>query len=262
MHIEDICDIKDAKTPIIATAIHAGHGMRASLKSNSKLTSSQRLREEDPFTDMFAKAAETYVIAKNSRFEVDLNRPREKAVYRYPQDAWGLDMWNTELKDENIEYSLDQYDLFYASLKKMLDHYLTVHDKLIVLDIHSYNHRRNGPKAPFDDNEENPEINIGTGTIKNRAHWGQIIDTCIQSLSNHTVMGRFLDVRENVKFQGGQLASWIHTTYPESVCCLSIEFKKIFMNEWIGEADHKFLEDIHNMMKQTIKNLEKIMLPS
>jgi len=260
MQINDICYIKNSNTPIIATAIHAGHGISDFLESNSKLSSSQRLREEDPFTDIFAKASTTYVIAKNSRFEVDLNRPREKAVYLYPEDAWGLDMWKDKLSDENLKHSLAQYDLFYSSFKEMLDDYLKVHNKLIVLDIHSYNHRRKGDKAPFDDTVENPEVIVGTGTMKDRSQWADVIDSCAESFSNHSVMGRFLDVRENVKFEGGNLASWIHNTYPKSVCCISIEFKKIFMNEWSGKADDKCIGEIQDMLKDTIANLNDLFL--
>ena len=259
MQIEDICYIQDSNTPIIATAIHAGHEMNSYLKSNSKLTSSQRLREEDPFTDIFAKASTAHIVAKNSRFEVDLNRPREEAVYLYPKDAWGLDMWQNDLSDESLKHSLSQYDLFYKSFKKMLDDYLKVHKKLIVLDIHSYNHRRKGDRAPFDDNTENPEVIIATGTMKDRKIWAHIIDSCKESFSNYEVMNRFLDVRENVKFEGGNLASWIHNTYPKSVCCISIEFKKIFMNEWNGKTDDKCIGEIKNMLKSTIPKLNSLL---
>jgi hypothetical protein len=46
-----------------------------------------------------------------------------------------------------------------------------------------------------------------------------------------------LDVRENVKFFGGQFPRWIHDNFPETVCALAIEVKKFFMNEWTGELD-------------------------
>ena len=52
-----------------------------------------------------------------------------------------------------------------------------------------------------------------------------------------TILGGGLDVRENVKFFGGQLARWIHENFPISVCALAIEVKKFFMNEWTGELD-------------------------
>jgi hypothetical protein len=33
------------------------------------------------------------------------------------------------------------------------------------------------------------------------------------------------------------MAAWSHQTYPESVCVLSVEAKKIFMDEWTGALD-------------------------
>jgi hypothetical protein len=58
-------------------------------------------------------------------------------------------------------------------------------------------------------------------------------------MRSHDFLGRRLDVRENVKFFGGQLPRWIHETFPHSVCALAIEVKKFFMNEWTGELDSK-----------------------
>jgi cardiolipin synthase A/B len=50
------------------------------------------LESGDPFTAQLARVAPTRLIALRSRFEVDLNRPRERAVYRGPADAWGLEV--------------------------------------------------------------------------------------------------------------------------------------------------------------------------
>ena len=40
--------------------------------------------------------------ARRSRFEVDLNRPREEAVYRVPEDCWGLDVWRGGRLDSSL----------------------------------------------------------------------------------------------------------------------------------------------------------------
>ena len=257
MQIDDICKIKIKKSPVIATAIHAGHRMRKRLKLNSKLKGFERLREEDPYTDIIAKASKSYIIAKVSRFEVDLNRPRDKAVYLEPRDAWGLELWKKELSIKDINHSLKEYDLFYERLKKILDKHIKSYKQIVVLDIHSYNHRRRGKKAPFDDTVENPEINVGTETILDRDRWQNIIDICKDSLSNYEVMDRYLDVRENVKFKGGYMAKWINSHYPDSVCCISLEFKKIFMNEWNGKCNEIFITQLNAMLKYTIKKIDE-----
>ena len=41
---------------------------------------------------------------------------------------------------------------------------------IVVFDLHTYNHRRNGPDGPPADPAGNPQVNIGTGTM-NRDRW-------------------------------------------------------------------------------------------
>lgn len=258
MQIEDICYMVEGDTAVVATAIHAGHEMRTSLKERSLLTEAQRLQEEDPYTDIFASTASTRIIATHSRFQVDLNRPRERAVYRVPEDAWGLDLWKEPLPTEEIERSLQAYDTFYANLKALLDRKVKAHEQVIVFDIHSYNHRRQGERAPFDDPLENPEIIIGTGTMSDRNRWKEVIMSVTDRLQNALIMGRYLDVRENVKFQGGEMARWIHTHYPDQVCCLSLEFKKIFMNEWNGVGQMAVIHEIKEVLNEIESFLETI----
>src|ERR687884_306413 len=47
--------------------------------------------------------------------------------------------------------------------------------RFVVLDLHSYNHRRSGPEAPPADPAGNPEINVGTGSL-DRERWGPLVD--------------------------------------------------------------------------------------
>ena len=85
-----VCHIIDGSptTPLLAAAIHAGHDLRPEVLSRIMLSDAARRPEEDPFTDRIAACADTRVIANRSRFEVDLNRNRESAVYRTPMTAW------------------------------------------------------------------------------------------------------------------------------------------------------------------------------
>jgi N-formylglutamate deformylase len=59
----------------------------------------------------------------------------------------------------------------------------------------------------------------------------------MESLRATTFEGDRLDVRENVRFEGRQLAKWVHERYGELGCALAIELKKVFMDEWTGEVD-------------------------
>lgn len=70
--------------PLVATAIHPGHHVRSEIRERLALPEDKRLNEEDPFTGPFTAVAPTRIVVERSRFEVDLNRPRENAVYRRP----------------------------------------------------------------------------------------------------------------------------------------------------------------------------------
>ena len=82
--------------PLVATAIHSGHALDDKIEKISGLSDAERLPEEDPFTDLWTAVTGNRIIVHHSRFEVDLNRPREKAVYLEPEDAWGLNVWKTK----------------------------------------------------------------------------------------------------------------------------------------------------------------------
>ncbi len=236
---------------IMTAAIHAGHEIRRELEPLLKLTETARLREEDPFTDLFGDFAGIRITGTQSRFEIDLNRPREKAVYIKPEDAWGLRVWKSGLERNVIERSLAEYDRFYKRIGELLTKCASEYHQVIVLDIHSYNYRRLGPDAPFDDPDSNPDINVGTGTMRDRGRWAGLIECCIRSLGDYNYQGRHLDVRENVKFRGGWFPQWIHSNFPDSVCCLSLEVKKFFMDEWNGEPDLEQVEEIRKLFKAT-----------
>jgi N-formylglutamate amidohydrolase len=70
--------------PIFATAIHAGHHLRSELKPLIALDDATRYPEKDPYTDDWVKIVPGWIIMTCSRFEVDLNRDRDNAVYRSP----------------------------------------------------------------------------------------------------------------------------------------------------------------------------------
>jgi N-formylglutamate deformylase len=222
--------------PLVACAVHHGHEVRSDVAACLRLDSLQRLYEEDPFTGEWTVIAPTRIIGCRSRFEVDFNRPREKAVYITPADAWGLEIWQCSPPAEMVAKSLQAYDDFYAQLRLVLDRLTARHGMVVVFDLHSYNHIRGGLGGAPADSEGHPEINLGTGTM-DRLYWSAIVDRWLAVMSASDFFGRHLDVRENVKFFGGQLPRWIHENFPHTVCALAIEVKKFFMNEWTGELD-------------------------
>jgi N-formylglutamate amidohydrolase len=222
---------------VVAAAIHAGHDLRPDVERLMALDEADRLREEDPFTGGWTDIAPTAVVVNRSRFEVDVNRSRERAVYRAPEDAWGLRLWHEPLPQELVEESLAAYDRFYRMVGELLDGLCERHRRFLVLDLHSYCHRRGGPAALADDPLANPEINIGTGSLDEVA-FGRIAERFVEGLERFDFGdGRSLDVRENVRFEGGHFSAWINSRYSGVGCALAIEVKKFFMDEWSGQLD-------------------------
>ena len=239
---------------LFATAVHAGHTLRGELLPFLALDEQSRMREEDPYTDNWVQVVPGWIVATRSRFEVDLNRERNEAVYSAPEMAWGLHLWKAPLTDEVVQHSLQEYDAFYRELETLLEHIASRYRHFIIFDLHAYNYRREGPDAPPADPATHPEVNVGTGTM-DRMRCGRIVDRFIHDLSHYDFLGRHLDVRENVKFRGRELARWIHDHYPDSACVLSVEFKKFFMDEWSGEGDEQKIEAIRGALHATIPGI-------
>ena len=237
--------------PLVATAVHDGHQIRDELVPHLALEGQARLREEDPFTGRWTAVADTRVIVERSRFEVDLNRPRLSAVYRKPEDCWGLKLWRGNPPEALFARSMEQYDHFYRSMKALLAEVSRAHGAFVLYDIHSYNHRRNGPDGEPADVEGNPQINVGTGSV-DRARWGSVIDALMGALRTYDFPGGRLDVRENVKFRGGNWPTWINQNFPEDGVAIALEFKKFFMDEWTGEPDEALLEAVTGALRSTV----------
>ena len=248
--------VAEGQEPIVATAIHDGHDLRPDVADLAVLSDSDRLREEDPFTGIWTTIVGSRLVCSRSRFEVDLNRPRSRAVYMKQEDAWGLRVWRSEPSPEVVAASLAQYDHFYCVMERVLTNMIERYGRFVVLDLHSYNHRRGGPDSSPADPRKNPEVNVGTGTL-DRGRWGHLVDRFIADLAEFNFLGRGLDVRENLRFKGGQLSKWIHETFPASGCCLAIEFKKFFMDEWTGEPITEELEAIPQALEATLPGLIK-----
>jgi hypothetical protein len=62
-------------------------------------------------------------------------------------------------------------------------------------------------------------------------------------------------IAENVRFKGGYFSTWVDDRYVGRGCCLALEFKKTFMDEWTGEADLDKVAAIQSALADTIPAL-------
>ena len=222
--------------PVLATAIHDGHDLRPDVAKAMALQEAQRLREEDPFTGQAVVGVPTHIIVHRSRFEFDLNRAAGEAVYCTPEQCWGLDVWHNRPTADLVDGSLAIHAAYYRMLGDLLDAIAADHDRFVLLDVHSYNHRRDGPDGAAMSQDQAPDINIGTFSMP-RDEWAFLLDPLMEEMRRFDFNGRSLDVRENVAFQGkGEQTRFVHDRYPQG-CAIALEFKKFFMDEWTGAPD-------------------------
>lgn len=232
--------------PVMISAVHAGHTIRRSLRPWLVIPEEERLREEDPLTDYFLPAGDTIVRANRSRFEFDLNRAADQAVTVDPEDTWGLKIWNPNLPREDIENSLALHRKFYRLMEQRVEAMIAEHGRILVLDLHSYNHRRDGADAQPAPQAKNPDIDLGATTL-DKAIYGELLDRFADGLRSREVCGRKLDVQVNVRWQdGGNFPEWLHATYGDAACVITLEYKKIFMDEWGRSADILALQDLRD----------------
>lgn len=252
--------VQQGPGPVLATAIHDGHDLRPEVAEAMALPDDERLREEDPFTGEAAGGVATHVVAHRSRFEFDLNRPPEGAVYETPEQCWGLKVWKDSSPGSDlVERSRAIHAAYYRMLGSLLDSIAERHRRFVLIDVHSYNHRRSGPEGPAMPQEEAPDINIGTFSMP-RDDWAFLIDPLMERMGAFDFNGRKLDVRENVAFQGkGYQARFVHDRYPLRGCAIALEFKKFFMDEWTGEPDRSEIAEMRRFVGFIADTVEELL---
>ena len=245
--------------PLLATAIHDGHDLRPAVAEAMELSDADRLREEDPFTAQAVTGVSTHIAVHRSRFEFDLNRAANSAVYRTPEQSWGLRVWRREPDPALVADSLAIHAAYYRMLGGLLDDMAEKDGRFVLIDVHSYNHRRDGPEAAAMPLDEAPDINIGTSSMP-RSDWAFLIDPLMEEMRRFDFNGRRLDVRENVAFQGeGEQARFVHDRYPGRGCAIALEFKKFFMDEWTGKPNPAELKAMKEFVTHSARVATKLL---
>lgn len=210
----------DSYVPYACGAVHDGHQFRRELWENCLHTEYDRWFEEDPCTKEFVQSLPILIAGCDSRFEYDLNRDPENAIF---EDAWGKKLWRNPLPTHQHSKSLAKHSRFYEVVHTLIQKLEEKFGVCVVYDIHSYNWRR------WD--REVPVINLGTSNIDNQ-RFGKDVEDWRQSLSE-------LNLPNGVKttskindtfFGNGYFLKFITNNFKNTLV-LATEFKKIYCDE-------------------------------
>ncbi|MCD4651082.1 MAG: N-formylglutamate amidohydrolase [Candidatus Cloacimonetes bacterium] len=242
--------------PLVCTAIHNGHEMSPDWQANLAITNKNRSREEDQHTGFFTEFCNNRIIGRYTRFECDLNRHPRKTIYLKPKDAWGLTVRKEPPTPEMVRAAKAKYQMFYRRTGRMLREMERTFGRFLLLDLHSYNHRRKGADGEIANQEKNPEIIIGTSTMpENRMPLAEILQ---DKITSYDFYGGSIDARINVKFPGGHFSRWVISHFPDAIV-FAIEFKKIWMDEWTGKVDKEKQTKMREALELAVPELLKTM---
>ncbi len=204
----------------VCGAVHDGHQFRRELWDNCLHSEYDRWFEEDPCTKEFVRTHPIVMAGCDSRFEYDLNREPEGAIY---EDAWGKKLWKEPLNKDQHEASLQKHANFYRVVATLIGKLESMFGVVVVYDMHSYNWRR------WD--REVPVINLGTSNIDND-RFGKWVEDWRQSLSELVLPEGMVSTSEinNTFFGNGYFLKFITQNFKNTLV-LATEFKKIYCDE-------------------------------
>lgn len=227
--------------PYICGAVHDGHQFRKSLWENCLHTEHDRWYEEDPCTREMVKAHPIVLAGCDSRFEYDLNRPPENAIY---DDAWGKQLWREPLPEVEKKKSLSKHHNFYRVAGALVSKIEQRHGKAIVFDMHSYNWKRW--------EREVPTWNLGTKNIDN-ARFGTIVTSWSRKLGEMQLPNGIKSTSKiNDTFQGnGYFLKYITKNFDHTLV-LATEIAKVYCDESTGILYPEVVRSVAIQLKEMI----------
>ncbi|MBT8315572.1 MAG: N-formylglutamate amidohydrolase [Maribacter sp.] len=227
--------------PYMCGAVHDGHQFRRSLWDNCLHTEYERWYEEDPCTFEMVQSHPIVLAGCDSRFEYDLNRPPETAIF---DTAWGKQLWRNPLSRTEKNHSLNKHNAFYEVVHTLVEQLEKIHGQLIVFDMHSYNWRRWDRPVPT--------WNLGTENIDN-SRYGSIVDSWRGKLGDMKLPGPIPQSSEiNDVFQGnGHFLKYITKNF-ENTLVLATEISKVYCDERNGIIYPEVVRSVERHLKELI----------
>ena len=211
----------DEYVPYACAAIHDGHQFRKELWGNCLHSEYDRWYEEDPETKNMIASHPIVIAGCDSRFEYDLNRAPEDAVF---ETAWGKQLWKTPLPETQKQKSLAKHKAFYDVVNSLVNAIETKFGVAIVYDMHSYNWKR------WD--REVPTWNLGTSNVDSE-RFVDDIEAWRHSLSelelpNHIKSTALIN---DTFFGNGYFLKFITNSFKNTLV-LATEIAKIYCDEY------------------------------
>lgn len=211
----------DSYVPYACAAVHDGHQFRKDLWDNCLHTEYDRWYEEDPETKNMVISHPIVIAGCDSRFEYDLNRDPENAVF---ETAWGKQLWRNPLPANEKKKSLQKHSNFYKVVHALIAKLEEKFSVCIVYDMHSYNWQR------WD--REVPTWNLGTSNVDNN-RFGKQVESWRHTLASIQLPH---DIKQTAKindtFQGnGYFLKYITNNFNNTLV-LATEIAKVYCDEY------------------------------
>ncbi|TCK69262.1 N-formylglutamate amidohydrolase [Winogradskyella wandonensis] len=202
-------------------AVHDGHQFRKELWDNCLHTEYERWYEEDPETKAMIASHPIVIAGCDSRFEYDLNRTPEEAVF---ETAWGKQLWKTPLPDTQKKVSQQKHANFYKVVAALISKLEEKFGICIVYDMHSYNWQR------WD--REVPTWNLGTSNVDNE-RFGTCIEDWRKALATiHLPHGiKQTSAINNTFYGNGYFLKFITQNFKNTLV-LATEIAKVYCDEY------------------------------
>ncbi|WP_299123136.1 N-formylglutamate amidohydrolase [uncultured Winogradskyella sp.] len=211
----------DKYVPYACAAVHDGHQFRRDLWDNCLHTAYDRWYEEDPETKNMVISHPILIAGCDSRFEYDLNRTPEEAVF---ETAWGKQLWKQPLSEAEKKESLKKHTNFYKVVGALISKLEEKFGVCIVYDMHSYNWQR------WD--REVPTWNLGTSNIDNE-RFGEQIESWRKALTSIRLPHGIKQTAEinNTFYGNGYFLKFITNNFKNTLV-LATEIAKVYCDEY------------------------------
>lgn len=229
----------DNYVPYACAAIHDGHQFRKELWENCLHTEYDRWYEEDPQTKAMVQSHPIVIAGCDSRFEYDLNRTPEEAVFK---TAWGKQLWKAPLPESMKSKSMQKHANFYKVVHALIETLERKFGFCTVYDMHSYNWKR------WD--REVPTWNLGTTQIDNK-RFGKFVQTWRKSLSQMNLPNGIKSTSKiNDTFYGkGYFLKYITENFKNTLV-LATEIAKVYCDEY----EQIIFPEVVNKVEEELKS--------